>query len=304
MESDEFDIEQYRAELAEETGASGGCMEIAEATAEQRSASKARRPFMNQLAALSSIFLGASTATAAGDERDLSRRLPDANDSNESFGGLPNGTDPADVEISNLIPDGVDLDELNPDTTALEDVTVESLEEGKRGRAIAEAASDARVRSIKKALIRDGYRPRLGDADGSEITVDGTVDRVLTIPFETDTDSAEAVLVWSTRDGIGPMGLYIERFDESGDGTNDYLRYTAYSISNGRVSTAEGEIKNFLGCKKVNYNCVVQIAARYSLIVPACAPCANLVVIFCPACIGAAVIAIDYASAGCRWCRD
>jgi hypothetical protein len=131
--------------------------------------------------------------------------------------------------------------------------------------------------------------------------VDGEENDSVVIPFKStgknSSDEPTTALIWSNKDNIDTVG--IQALSEG-----DQFVYTTYSVSGQEVITERAEMPNFLGCSNVNFRCVFQIAARYSLIIPACGPCASGLIPWCAACIGAAIIAIDYAADGCEWCRS
>lgn len=204
---------------------------------------------------------------------------------------LPGAADPAGSD------EGAEIDPV--------DITVETPRAAEQARVEARALTNDDVQAIRNEFIREGWTPA-GDRV-TETHNDETGESAMTVTWEFSVSGSDeqATIVYMGQEATA-SGLHSEHVDLSGDGESDHYHLTSYTVSGGAVvtETETDTVENFRGCSNVNWNCVFNIAARYSLIVPACVPCAAGKIPFCVPCIGAGVVAIDYADSGCHWCHD
>ncbi len=170
----------------------------------------------------------------------------------------------------------------------------------RRGLDTREALRSDTVRRLRRELVADGYRPRIGDAIVHRSSPEEGPDyRTVAIPFEHERDDAEAVILWTDD---GPYPVQARRFVREDD---DRVRMHATQVDGATATTSTAEVSPaFFGwfCWDVNWACVLSVAGAWAGSIGACAACiSDPSKITCISCVGA-VMAATGATLGCDWC--
>lgn len=186
-----------------------------------------------------------------------------------------------------------------------------------QGRDIAgTAASDHRFTALFRRFRDNGWRPNRNTTYIVTTTIHADhVDELdedvtycsLVVPFDTGRNRETAVLLWRehpTTDATAVSGFHSIHGSTAADVPDDHWELTAYTLdADGTVATDTEQLENFLGCRNVNWPCVLDLAAAYAGMFGSCALCSG--VLTAPSCALCISTVLNWMRAvRCEWCHD